>query len=282
VPFFEIADEKRHTGVVKTLQRHPGATTVVVAGRALRDHSGESDRTEGGTRAAVIRLLLDRPAAATEIAERLGISAAGVRRHLDALADEGAVTTRECRSSGPRGRGRPAREYLLTDAGRSKLPHAYDAIAVEALEFLDSIAGEDAVLAFARRRAEALLDSHRAALAEAADAPARIDILAGALTDAGFSATVAEVGVGRQLCQHHCPVAHVAAKFPQLCQAELEVFSDAIGSYSQRLATIANGDSFCTTFIPGAAQVEDLGTPQISTTPHVNTALSATTGRNPL
>lgn len=214
-----------------------------------------ADRSDGGTRAEVVRLLLERPATAAEVAQRLGISAAGVRRHLDALADEGAVSSRECRHQVKRGRGRPAREYLLTDAGRSRLPHAYDGLAVQALEFVERIGGEQAVLVFARSRAEALIDAHQAELAAAPDADARIEVLARALTGAGYSATVTEVAVGHQLCQHHCPVAHVAARFPQLCHAELDVFADAIGGYAQRLATIARGDSFCTTFVPGATFV---------------------------
>jgi predicted ArsR family transcriptional regulator len=58
--------------------------------------------------------------------------------------------------------------------------------------------------------------------------------------------------VGDQLCQHHCPVAHVAAEFPQLCEAETEVFARLLGKHVQRLATIAHGDGVCTTHIPGA------------------------------
>jgi len=70
------------------------------------------------------------------------------------------------------------------------------------------------------------------------------------LTDAGFAASIEKMGHGEQLCQHHCPVAHVAEKFPQLCEAEMAVFTASLGTYAQRLATIARGDSFCTTFIP--------------------------------
>ncbi len=55
---------------------------------------------------------------------------------------------------------------------------------------------------------------------------------------------------GEQLCQHHCPVAHVAERFPQLCEAETEVFSRLLGKHVQRLATIAHGDGVCTTHIP--------------------------------
>ena len=52
------------------------------------------------------------------------------------------------------------------------------------------------------------------------------------------------------LCQHHCPIAHVAAEFPQLCEMETEVFAKILGTHVQRLATIAHGDGVCTTVIP--------------------------------
>ena len=58
------------------------------------------------------------------------------------------------------------------------------------------------------------------------------------------------IASGGQLCQHHCPVAHVAAEFPQLCEAETQVISRLVGTHVQRLATIANGDGVCTTHIP--------------------------------
>ena len=53
-----------------------------------------------------------------------------------------------------------------------------------------------------------------------------------------------------QLCQHHCPVAHVAAEFPALCDAETAVISRLLGTHVQRLATLAHGDGVCTTHIP--------------------------------
>ena len=59
-----------------------------------------------------------------------------------------------------------------------------------------------------------------------------------------------EQPTGHQLCQHHCPVAHVAEQFPELCEAETEVFARLLGTHVQRLATIAHGDGVCTTFVP--------------------------------
>jgi predicted ArsR family transcriptional regulator len=88
-------------------------------------------------------------------------------------------------------------------------------------------------------------------MAGAGDDPlARAEALAGALTSEGYAASASTIASGGQLCQHHCPVAHVAAEFPQLCEAETEVISRLVGTHVQRLATIAHGDGVCTTHIP--------------------------------
>jgi predicted ArsR family transcriptional regulator len=79
----------------------------------------------------------------------------------------------------------------------------------------------------------------------------RVGVLAGALTREGYAASATPLGTGGQLCQHHCPVAHVAAEFPQLCEAETRAFARLLGTHVQRLATIARGDAVCTTHVPG-------------------------------
>ena len=209
--------------------------------------------TDRRTRTDVIRRLLsDGPSTASQLAGALGLSGTAVRRHLDALAAEGAVTSREEPVVGRRGRGRPARLSLLTEVGRARLPHAYDDLAAEALAYLAEQIGEAAVTDFARRRAEHIVDGVRGELDGAASMQDRVQVLATALTGSGYAASVDRIGVGTQLCQHHCPVAHVATRYPQLCEQELAVFTAALGTYAQRLATIARGDSFCTTFIPAA------------------------------
>jgi len=242
---------------VKTVAK-PAARLVAPGARSTGDLT---PTTELRTRDAVIgALMADGPLTAAALADRLGLTPAGVRRHLDALLDEGAVTGRELPSRGPRGRGRPARGYLLTAAGRERIPHAYDELAVQALEYLADTAGPGAVAAFARKRADAVLAPYRAELAAAGDVAGRAEVLTTALTAAGFSASIEQVGVGEQICQHHCPVGHVATRFPQLCEEELAVFTSALGTHVQRLATIAHGDAACTTFIPVSALVPPAAT----------------------
>ncbi len=207
------------------------------------------------TRDAVARLVQQSgPQTAAALAERLALSPAAIRRHLDALVSDGVLAEVAARPSAraPRGRGRPARVYALTDAGRSRFGHAYDDLASTALRFLRTSGGEQALVDFAEHRAAALADSIRGRLAErqADNTAQQASVVAEVLTEAGYAADAAPAGHGTQICQHHCPVAHVAAEFPELCEAETRALAAALGTNVQRLATIAHGDGVCTTHVP--------------------------------
>ncbi len=108
-------------------------------------------------------------------------------------------------------------------------------------------------MAFAEHRAESLAAAtrHRGRPARAARR-ARAEALAAGLSAHGYASTAEtdRTPNGVQICQHHCPVAHVAAEFPQLCEAETRAFERVLGTYVQRLATIAHGDGVCTTHVP--------------------------------
>ncbi|MGZ4449895.1 MAG: helix-turn-helix transcriptional regulator [Nocardioides sp.] len=207
------------------------------------------------TRERVARTILELgPSTAAVLAERLDLTPAAVRRHLDHLVADGAVEAREPRVYGSRGRGRPAKVFALTAAGRDHFDQQYDDLAVQALRFLAETGGDDAVMAFARRRV-ADLETHYREIVEQHPEVEPAEALAQALTLGGYAASVRTGPVGDQLCQQHCPVAHVAHEFPQLCEAETEVISKVLGRHVQRLATIAHGDGVCTTCIPGSTTV---------------------------
>ncbi|MEU4741406.1 metalloregulator ArsR/SmtB family transcription factor [Actinosynnema sp. NPDC023658] len=211
---------------------------------------------DGRTRHAVARLLLEQgPVTAASVAEQLGLSPTAVRRHIDALVADGEASSREAPRRGQRGRGRPAKLFLLTEQGRARFGHAYDDLAVAALRFLAEQGGEEAVRTFAERRVSAFVDRHRAAIVAQPDAADRAKALAVALTREGYAASARHVGAGEQLCQHLCPVAHVAAEFPQLCETETAAFAGLLGTHVQRLATIARGDAVCTTHIPNTPRI---------------------------
>jgi predicted ArsR family transcriptional regulator len=162
----------------------------------------------------------------------------------------------------------------MSDAGRAKFAHSYDDLAVAALAFMRQKSSSaangversiDLVAEFAQLRGDELVnrawkgakDSSRGS-GEQSSVRSRSELIANLLSEDGFAATVHETGRGVQICQHHCPVAHVAAAFPELCEAETAAISKIAGTHVQRLATIAHGDGVCTTYIP------DLHMPEIT------------------
>nr|WP_221218834.1 MULTISPECIES: metalloregulator ArsR/SmtB family transcription factor [unclassified Mycolicibacterium] len=206
---------------------------------------------DGQTRGAIVQLLVESGSiTAAEIGRRLELSAAGVRRHLDALIEAGDAEANAAAAWQQAGRGRPAKRYRLTSAGRAKLEHTYDDLASAAIRQLREIGGEEAVETFARRRIDAILAGVKPGPDGVESTAERV---ADALTRAGYAATTTRVGgplQGIEICQHHCPVSHVAEEFPELCEAERQAMSEVLGTHVQRLATIANGDCACTTHVP--------------------------------
>ena len=169
---------------------------------------------ESRTRDRLLRVVSQEgPVSITALVETLGFTETAVRRHVDNLHTAGLVESRE--ASGPRRRGRPAKAWVLTEAGHQALASGYDDLAGEALRFLRRTGGEDAVHAFAVERMAGLED-RLADRVDAAgdDAEARTDALVEALNAEGYAASARPVGTpgapaaltGVQLCQQHCPV----------------------------------------------------------------------------
>jgi predicted ArsR family transcriptional regulator len=248
----------------------PPEDQVAVDRGALEQGSADQGSVDQGTRVRVSREILEHgPVTASDLAATLGLTPAAVRRHLDGLTAQGLVTTWAGAEGAPRRRGRPARRFVLTDAGHAAMSTAYDDLAAQLLQFLAATAGADAVRDFAVVRATQLAARYRAAVEAAGSDPhQRAGALARALSTDGYAASVRSVDdghaaehttaaapadhatAGKQLCQGHCPVQQVATQFPQLCEAETEAFSELLGVHVQRLATLAHGEHVCTTHIP--------------------------------
>lgn len=216
---------------------------------AVVDHD-----VERGTRDRVRALVVEQgPVGAGRLADQLELTPAAVRRHLLALVAAGEITERAVVSGAPRGRGRPAREYVATSAAQEHLPDSSAELAHDALHYLAQALGEDAVTAFADARLARLEESYAPRLARAGDdVTARARLLAELLSADGYAASTRELpaATALQLCQGHCPVRQVAERFPQLCESETRMVSRLLGVHVQRLATIASGGHACTTHIP--------------------------------
>ena len=227
----------------------------------------------------ILRLIVEEgPVSAVQLATDLDLTAAGVRRHVGVMLAAGEIVEHHVPAPGRAQRGRPARRYVATARGQSSLSDAYSELASDALAFVARLGGQDAVAAFARQRVRDMHSHHGDAIAHAGDVGERLGILAERLSGDGFAASVRPLPGGRavQLCQGHCPVQAVAARYPQLCEAEAQLFSDLLGVHVQRLSTLASGAHVCTTHVPLTTVPVPIE-PAAQADPDAQTAPAATT-----
>jgi predicted ArsR family transcriptional regulator len=278
-------DVVEYVGLASTASGDPGGDAgqraACAQATAPAQATAAQSGSERGTRARIARLILENgPATATALSTRLGLTPAAIRRHLDNLLADGMIESQTARTYGTRGRGRPARLFAITDAGRSAFEHAYDDLATSALRYLAERAGPEAVGEFARRQIADLENRYRKAVGSGSPSE-RVRALAEALSADGYAASAGgapAAGGGEQLCQHHCPVAHVAAEYPQLCEAETEAFGRLLGTPVQRLATIAHGDGVCTTHVTPPSLMRSRTTANATTGTTTRTTPGPTSG----
>lgn len=210
-----------------------------------------------GTRERVLQLVLSRgPVSAAEIGRDLELTAAAVRRHLDALEEESLVAVKLV--SAARGAGRPSRRYVVTQHAQRRLGDDHLSVAVDAIDRLAELGGEGEVRRLARgafRDVERRFDAAVAGV----DLPLeeRTAVLARVLDAAGFAGTLRHLGEGLaptlradQVCQGHCPLQGLPARYPEFCEEEAALFARLLGVDVRRLSTLATGGHVCTTHVP--------------------------------
>lgn len=208
-----------------------------------------------GTCEQILHYIVERgPITSGELAKILVLTPAAVRRHICALMKDGHIKVYEGNVKAPVRRGRPGRYYVVTSKGQSELKEGYADLAAQAMMFMRSAMGDDAISEFIRQRTAVLEEKYGDILKEAGDSPVdKATALAAALNRDGYVATLRRNGpntMALQLCQGHCPVQYVAEHFPEFCEAETAAFARLLGVPIQRLATLAGGEHVCTTNIP--------------------------------
>lgn len=233
--------EREHKGTHSTTPSRTKRTT-------------EKRSTDGETRRRIMLALLQTgPLTAAELARDMNMTPAGIRRHIDALEREGLAEVSphpNVKNNGHVSRGRPAKAYRLTDNGRDRFGTRYDSLASSALHALRQCGGSKALKDFAEARVNAIVEGVDPADGSPESIVETVNQLVAAFAEYGCAPSVSRAGEGIQILQHHCPIAAVAERFPEMCRAEYEAVSRLVGVHIQPLATIADGHGVCTTNIP--------------------------------
>jgi predicted ArsR family transcriptional regulator len=214
----------------------------------MASSTGPGDRK---TRRALVHLLkTDGPLTSAQLADRLGLTAMGVRQHLYALQAEKFVAVEER----PVPIGRPAKHWHLTREANRLFPDAYAELSVSLLGALGDAFGPDGLQRVLESRSARQQAMYAARIPGAAPLRTKVRWLAGIRTEEGYMAEVQPAGKGAfLLVENHCPICAAATQCQGFCTTELELFRKVLGPGVQveREEHIVSGARRCAYRISG-------------------------------
>ncbi len=151
------------------------------------------------------------------------ITMEGARQHLLALEKNSLVQADDERH----GRGRPRRQWLLTQTGHGRFPDTYSQLTLEMIGALRAEFGEDALERLIARRETRTLHTYRAQLGRYKTLRAKVGKLAELRDAEGYMASVESDGRGGYLLiENHCPIRAAATS----CQGFVSQSSRSFGA----------------------------------------------------
>lgn len=167
-----------------------------------------------GTKADLLSLLMKEELSILQLAERLGMSGAAVRQHLQPLEAMGLVAHRKVITQP----SRPSHLYRLTEAGKALFPRRHDLLLTEMIEVLLERGGQDALLDIVQEAARRLARPQRERLAGADPQTRWADALQWLEAQLAWHADAREEPDGtRRIVIHQCPFREASQAHPEIC-----------------------------------------------------------------
>ena len=203
----------------------------------------------------ILRFLLKQgTATASAIADHLGISPQGIRRHLKNLEASELIE----HQTSQEGIGRPNHVYQLSRKGREHFPDQYDQFALSLLNTVADTMGPEHVSKLLKHQWQSKAKAYREQLG---DAPLeeRVQRLVQLRQAEGYmaecypsdavenpSAEGADQNPAFIITEYNCAIAHIAESYPTVCGHELAMFAIALPDCSvERTHWLVNGEHHC-------------------------------------
>ena len=186
----------------------------------------KSPETSLKTRSAILELLKrGGEQSAGALAETLDLTPMAARLQLYELEAEGLVAAR----SEARGRGRPTKLWMLTDAAARVFPDAHQGLAVEMIQSVEKLFGAKGLAKLIEAHGDKQREDYGAKINGAKTMGERVKRLAKLRSGEGYMAEAKRDGRDWLLIENHCPICSAAKACSGLCKNELQVFQDVLG-----------------------------------------------------
>ncbi len=196
------------------------------------------------TREKILQLLkINGEMPVSSLSEELNVSGVNIRGHLSRMERDGLISMR-CEKS--QERGRPSSLYKLTDKGQANFPSAYNQLASDVLKQVKQMFGMQAISSIFAGRAQEFLQQLQEKFKSSPLEITKISELAELLRKMGYLVDVNASGNNEyMLTIRHCPISQVAADFPEVCAAELNMQRQALNAQVSLRRTIPQGSNSC-------------------------------------
>nr|WP_315488215.1 metalloregulator ArsR/SmtB family transcription factor [uncultured Rhodoferax sp.] len=170
------------------------------------------------------------PSTAQQLAERLQLTSMAVRRHLEQGQEKGLLLTEDRADKV----GRPARYWLLSDAGHARFPDRHSELTVQLIEQVRTLFGETGLDKLITAREQSSEASYTARLAGSQTLSQKVAGLVEARDAEGYMAQMETQADGSfLLVENHCPICAAATACQGFCKSELDVFQRTLGPGSR-------------------------------------------------
>lgn len=188
-------------------------------------------------------LRLHRDASVKDLGRLLGLTATGVRQHLNILEQEGLVTSSEQRGKV----GRPPLRYSLTSLGDATFPKQYDVLANALLDEVRACYGSQGLQQIVRGAAGRLAVADEGHEVPADGSPdARINAIVDLLRARGVVADWERDGDAYLLHERTCPYPEVARRNSVACAMDVAQIRQLSAMDAKLTACLVRGDACCT------------------------------------
>ena len=193
------------------------------------------------TRMRILQLLKMRSGmTVSQLTDALSISQMGIRQHLAILEAEDLVEYYREKQK----RGRPRHIYRLTDQASGLFPTTYANFAVGLLHEVAKFNGPGFINKVFKERMKSQLQTYQQRL-QGKDLPERVKELARIRDEEGYMASFDEDADNYVLIEHNCPIAVIAQEYPHVCEIELGLFRQSLGTKVVREEYLMQGSHRC-------------------------------------
>lgn len=178
----------------------------------------------------LFRLKTRGPQAIAELGAAFGVTSEAVRQLLVKAETDGLVTYEDRRE----GRGRPKRQWRLTESGHARFPDRHAELTVGLLDAVQAEFGDAGLERLIARREDAQREAYRTATSRARSVEGKVKALAELRDREGYMAEWRRDEDGSlMLVENHCPICAAAAKCQNLCRSELAIFRDVLAGVAE-------------------------------------------------